>query len=155
VNAARGLAESACWAAVACAVWLATLSSVTVPELSIAIVLSVPCGLLARAGRRALDASWRFRLRWLAWPFPVAATLVVELGKLVHLAAFSPHSGTLTDVALPDEPPELAAGRAVAATFALCSTPGSLVVDTEVARRRLVVHALVSGGPDLQEVVQR
>jgi hypothetical protein len=140
---------------VATLVWIATLSSVTVPELGIAIALSIPCGILARLGRRALEASWRFRLRWLGWPVPVVASLVAELGKLFLLAASSPHDGELTEIPLPTEPRELARGRAAVATFALCSTPGSLVVDTDLDRNRLVVHELLSAGPDLAEVVQR
>lgn len=155
MSALRAVLECACWTGVAILVWLATLSSVTVPELGIAIALSIPCGILARLGRRALETSWRFRFRWMGWPVPVVASLVAELGKLLWLAAASPQEGDLSEIPLPDEPQALARGRAAAATFALCSTPGSLVVDTDLDRSRLLVHELVNAGPDLAEVVQR
>jgi hypothetical protein len=147
--------ETIGWAIVACAVWLATLSSVTLPEACIAAAVSIPCGVLASAGRRALDASWRFRPQWVLWIGPVIACLFAELVALFRSAAVSPHAGGLKTVELPEEPPELAAGREALGTLSLCATPGSLVADCDPRQRKLTVHVLVSAGPDVEEVVRR
>lgn len=147
--------EISIWMATTCAVWLATLASVTLPELCFAIGASIPSAILARSGRRALGASWRLRSSWLVWLLPVAATLVAEVVVLFRRALGDPGRGHLTVLELPDEERRLAAGREAAATLALCSTPGSVVADSDPERHRLTVHSLVSAGPDLQVVVRR
>jgi hypothetical protein len=143
------------WAVVACAVWLVTLSSITLPELCFAAGASIPCGVLAHAARRSLGASWRFRPGWVRWPFPVFATLLAELGQLFRLAVTDPRPGRMVVVELPEEDEQLAAGRQAAATLAMCSTPGSLVAHGEPEHHRLVVHQLLSAGPDLESMVRR
>jgi hypothetical protein len=148
------LVEMLAWAGVSCVVWLVTLSSVTLPELWFATGASIPCGVLAYAGRRALGASWRFRLRWLTWPAPVAATLLAEVAELWRIG-LRPRHGPLTAIDLPDEEPPLSDGREAAAILALCSTPGSIVADNDPRRHRLTVHRLLAAGPDLRSVVRR
>lgn len=147
--------ETSIWTVVTCAVWLVTLASLTIPELCFAIGASIPSAILARAGRRALDASWRFRAAWLLWPVPVAVTLVAETLVLLRRAAGGPGRGRLTTLDLPAEEVRLAAGREATATLALCSTPGSVVADSVPERHRLTVHSLLSAGPDLRTVVRR
>jgi hypothetical protein len=147
--------ETVAWSAVACAVWLATLSSITLPETCFAIAAAIPCGILARASRRALDASWSFRPQWLAWPALVLVTLVAEVVQLFGTEVVRPRSGRIATLDLPEEEPTLASGRTATATLALCSTPGSLVADNDPARHRLTVHTLLSAGPDLRSVVRR
>lgn len=152
----RGLLlETSGWAVVACGVWLATLSGITLPELCFAVAASIPCGVLARAGRRALGASWRFDPEWLAWPLPVVDTLLAEVVVLWRIAVRRPRPGELSTVDLPAEEPGLARGRAATATLAFCSTPGSLVADTDPEQHRLTVHTLLAAGPDLRKVVRR
>lgn len=147
--------ETSAWTVVACSVWLATLASITLPELCFAVAASIPAAVLARAGRRALGTSWSFRLSWLRWLVPVAAALVVETAKLFRLALGGVRPGRLTRLDLPDEEQQLAAGREAAATLALCSTPGSVVVDSDPEQHRLTVHFLLSAGPDLRRAVGR
>lgn len=148
-------AETVGWTVVACGVWLVTLSSVTLPELCISIAASIPCGILARASRRSLDASWRFRPRWLLWIGPVLGALFAELVELLRLSATRPPEGSLVTVDLPDEPDDLAAGREALGTLALCATPGSMVADGDPEQRRLTLHVLVSAGPQVQEAIRR
>jgi len=143
------------WTTITCGVWLATIASVTLPELSFAIGASIPSAILARAGRRALGASWRFRPSWLAWLLPVATTLVAEVVVLLRRAVGDPGRGRLTALDLPVEERRLAAGREAAAILALCSTPGSVVADSDPEHPRLTVHSLLSAGPDLRAVVRR
>jgi multisubunit Na+/H+ antiporter MnhE subunit len=149
------LVETCCWGAVSCGVWLTTLSGVTYPELWFAVGAGVPCGVLGAAGRRALGGSWRLRWAWALWPAAVAATLLAETGALFAAAVRGPCPGRLTTVELPAETPELSSGREAAATLALCSTPGSIVTDSDPEAHRLTVHALLSAGPDLRAVVRR
>lgn len=147
--------EICVWMAVTCGVWLATLASVTLPELCFAVGASIPSAFLARAGRRALGASWRFRPSWLAWLVPVAATLVAEVVVLFRGELGDPGRGRLTVLDLPEEEHRFTAGREAAATLALCSTPGSVVADSDPEHHRLTVHSLLSAGPDLRAVVRR
>jgi hypothetical protein len=102
-----------------------------------------------------LDASWRFRARWLLWAAPVAVTLIAETVELARVTVLGPRPGRLEPVELPSEPDELTRGRSAAATLALCSTPGSIVAHNEPEEHRLLVHSLVSAGPDLTSVVAR
>jgi multisubunit Na+/H+ antiporter MnhE subunit len=148
------LVEMLAWGGVSCVFWLVTLSSVTLPELCFAVGASIPCGVLAYAGRRALGASWRFRLRWLTWVLPVAVTLLAEVGVL-WLIGVRPRRGRLTTIDLPDEEPRLSDGREAAAVLALCSTPGTIVADNDPQEHRLTVHRLLAAGPDLRSVVRR
>lgn len=147
--------EAVGWTVVACAVWLATLAGVTLPELLIAIAASIPCGILARAGRRALGGSWRFRPRWVLWLFPVIGSLFAELVDLFRMSATRPREGRLTSVGLPGEPAEVAAGREALGTLSLCATPGSLVAGYDPRDNELTVHVLVSAGPKVEEVIRR
>jgi multisubunit Na+/H+ antiporter MnhE subunit len=149
------LVETTSWAVVACAVWLSTLSSVTLPELCIASAVSIPCGVLARAGRRSLDARWRFRPRWALWLLPVIGSLYAELVELLRMSVRRPRTGHLMSIDLPDDPPDLAAGREALGTLALSATPGSLVVDGDPEQHRLTVHVLVSAGPEVEKVIRR
>jgi hypothetical protein len=154
VSPVKALAEIAAWTVVAFGVWLATLSSVTVPEMCFAAATSVPSGVLAWAGRRALGGSWRLRPSWLLWLAPVAVTAVAELGALARAAVRS-ESGRLKALEFPSEDQALAAGREAAATLALCSTPGAQVAHHDPKERRMIVHQLLSRGPDLEAVVRR
>lgn len=152
---AGAIAEVLGWAVVACGVWVATLSGVTLPELCIAVVASVPCGVLARAGRRALGASWRFRPRWALWVFPVGASVVAELVQLLRPSARHPQEGRYATLALPAEPAELAAGREALGTLALCATPGIMVADCDPERQEMTIHVLATAGPKVEERIQR
>jgi multisubunit Na+/H+ antiporter MnhE subunit len=74
---------------------------------------------------------------------------------LLRIAVRRPRSGEVGTVDLPAEESELAAGRAAASALAFCSTPGSLVADTDPEQQRLTVHTLLAAGPDLRKVVRR
>ena len=151
----RTLLETTVWAVVSTGVWLVTLSGVTVPELCFAVGAGIACGVAATVARRSLGGHWRLRPRWLLWTFPVAATLLAEVPALFWMAVRGPSGGELSQIRLPEEDVELAAGREAAATLALCSTPGAIVADNDPDEHVLTVHRLLSAGPDLSEVVRR
>lgn len=146
--------EMAGWAVAAVLVWIATLSSTTVPELSFAIAAGVLCGVLAHAGRRALGGSWRLRARWLLWIVPMVASALLETIELLRVA-IRPRSGRMSKHEFPDEPAELLNGREAIGTVAVSATPGSIVADYDPEKRRLLLHVLVSAGPRMQEVIRR
>lgn len=146
------MVETLWWAAVAVATWLATLSSVTLPELCFAVATAVPSGAAATATRRALHGSWRFRPRWLLLPLLVPIAVLAELPALGRVA-LRRRAGGLRTLQLPPVPARLRHGRSAALTLAVSATPGSLVVHDDARGDRLVVHLLVSAGPRIEEVV--
>jgi multisubunit Na+/H+ antiporter MnhE subunit len=147
--------ETIGWTVVTGAVWLATLSTVTLPEVCFAVAAGLVSGAFAAAGRRSLGGSWRFRPRWVLWAPQVAASLVAEVVELARVTVRAAPHGRLHTLETPDECRERASGREALATLALCSTPGSVVVDSDPEERTLTVHTLVSKGPDLTSVVRR
>lgn len=140
---------------VSCAVWLATLSSVSLPEVCFAAAAGVVSGTVATAGRRSIGGSWRFQPRWVLWAPQVAATLAAELVELARVTVRTAPHGRLHTLRMPVEGRERASGREALATLALSSTPGSIVVDGDPEEHTLTVHTLVSRGPDLTSVVRR
>ena len=147
--------ETAGWASVSCAVWLATLSGVTLPELCFAVAAGLLCGAVATAGRRSLGGAWRFPPGWARWAPLVVATLAAEAVELARATVRRPPHGRLRTLAMPEEDRERASGREALATLALSSTPGSVVVDSSPEEHTITVHTLVSKGPDLASVVRR
>lgn len=147
--------ETLGWAVVTFAVWLATLSSVSLPEICFAAAAGLVSGGVAAAGRRSLGGSWRFRLRWVRWSPQVVAALAAELVELATVTVRRAPHGRLHTLPMPAEDRAHASGREALATLALGSTPGSIVVDSDPEEHTLTVHTLVSAGPDLTAVVRR
>jgi multisubunit Na+/H+ antiporter MnhE subunit len=151
--------EALVWWVVLCGVWAATLSTFPLPELVAGAVAALACAVAAVAGRRAVDGCWRVRLRWLRWLLPLPAAVVTEAARLLVLPlrrrARTQGVGHIREVAL--EPgtggPVAEAHRALATTV-LATTPGSFVLDTRPDDDVLVVHAIVSGRPRMDEVVR-
>lgn len=147
--------ETLGWASISAAVWLATLSSVTLPELCFALGAGVLCGALACAARRALGGSWRPSPRWILWLGPLALSILAETIDLLAMAIIRPRAGRLSTYHLPDEPLERLMAREALGTMAISATPGSVVADCDPADPRLTVHVLVSKGPSLPKVIRR
>lgn len=147
--------ETIAWAVVGCAVWLATLSAVTRAELCLAVAAGLVSGAFAAAARRSLGGSWRFRPRWALWAPQVVAALLAEVVELARVTLHRTPHGRLRTHVMPEEDRELASAREALATLALCSTPGSIVVDSDPGERTITVHTLVSKGPEVTAVVRR
>lgn len=127
----RVITEATCWAVVAVGIWLATLSSVTLPETCFALGAGAVCGIAAWAARGALGGSWRVRMRWLWWLLPLSVSILVETGELVRMALTRPHGGRLAVYDFSDEPAERLIGREAVGTIALSATPGTVVADCD------------------------
>ncbi|WP_185981830.1 Na+/H+ antiporter subunit E [Skermania sp. ID1734] len=152
------IGELLSWWAVAVLVWILTLSSVSWPEVISAAACAVPCAFAARAGRRAVRATWRPRASWIHWLAPVAAAIILDTLRLAALTIRSPRRlrehKDLSTLELPADVNATAPSREALATLAISSTPGSLVVD-RTKQSGLLIHVLVSGWPHLERRVRR
>jgi multisubunit Na+/H+ antiporter MnhE subunit len=155
-----GALEVVWWWGAAVGVWLITLSSVTTPDLVVAVGCGLPCGVAAWAGRRALGNRWRPRLRWLLWFFPLIVSIIADEVRVLRLAALRPVRtqpvGQWHGIQLPSgEPPAVGSARRALASFTVSATPGTFVADSDPEEDRLVIHSLVDGWPRLDRVVTR
>jgi multisubunit Na+/H+ antiporter MnhE subunit len=155
-----GALEVLWWWGAAVGIWLITLSSVTVPEVAVAIGCGLPCGLAARAGRRALGNTWRPRPEWVLWIGPLAVSIIVDEVRVMRLAAVRllgrPVGGELRNVPLPgDQPDTVASAHRALASVCISATPGTFVIDGDPEEDELVIHSLASGWPHLDRVVAR
>lgn len=158
--AAGAAAEVGSWWGLSAGIWLLTLSSVTGPDLYAAVGCGLPCGLAARAGRHAMRAGWRPRLRWARWLVPLPAAVLADTGRLLVTALRGlpgdRHPGELREVRLaPGEPAAVAAGHRAMAALTISFTPGTFVLETNPEDNMLVIHSMASGWPHLEQVVQR
>lgn len=150
--------EVLAWWVVLFGVWLATLSVFPPAELVAGAVSALPCAVAAVAGRRAMGATWRARRGWLRWLLPLPVAVLVEAARMlvVPLRGRRGSVGRVREVALhPDPDATTAETHRALATALLATTPGAFVVDTRPDDHVLVVHALVSGRPRMDDVVRR
>ena len=155
----RQLAELLFWWAAAMGVWLLTLSSMSLPEVSIAAASALPCAVLAIAARRAVGGSWPPRAAWLRWaaPLPVAvlADGVRVLGRAAGvLVGRRIEDGELRPVHLPRErpAPRRHSRESMAVTLTNAS-PGTVVIDLDEDSGRMLLHALGLGSSLMEKVV--
>jgi hypothetical protein len=128
--------------------WLLTLSSVSLPELLVAVVAGLICALAARAARRAMGGAWSLRMGWIRWLATVPRALVRESAQVL----IARQSGRIDEVSLPDEPEAVRAARSAVATVLIGSTPSTMVVS---AGPRLVVHRLLEDDSPLLGQVRK
>ncbi len=135
--------------------WLLTLSTPSVPELTAAAVAALPCALGARAARRAMEGRWRPRVVWLRWPAEIPRAAVPEFVRALVTVWRRPHAGRFDRTVLPDEPEPVHEARLAAAAVAIGCKPAALVVATPPADRRMIVHRLLPGASPLLDQVSR
>jgi multisubunit Na+/H+ antiporter MnhE subunit len=155
----RQLSELLFWWAAAMGVWLLTLSSMTLPEVSIAAAAGLPCAVVAIAARRAVGGSWPPRPAWLRWAAPLPVAVVADgvrvLGRAAGvLVGRRIGDGEIRPVQLPVERPAPRRHSREAMAVALVSaTPGTVVFDLDDDSGRMHLHALGSGRPQVDEAV--
>jgi multisubunit Na+/H+ antiporter MnhE subunit len=155
----KRVVEALVWWVVLFGVWTATLSTFPVPELVAGAASALPCAVAAVAGRRAVDGAWRLRLRWLRWLLPLPLAVPAEAGRLLLLplrrSVRNGPVGRVREIALaPETDGTTAETHRALATTVLATTPGSFVLDSRPDDHVLVVHAIVSGRPRMDEVVR-
>lgn len=150
--------ELAAWWGLMVGIWVLTLSSVSVAELAIAAACALPCAVAVWGSRRAAGGRWWPRLRWIAWPAPVAAAVWADTGRVMVVAVkallgMEQPTGELRRVQLPAEGGARASARHAIGGIVLSSTPGTFVMDEDTDTSTLVVHSIVSGPPSVEEVI--
>lgn len=142
------------WLAIG-AVWVVTLTTRTTQELLAGALCTLPCAAVARAARQANGGTWRLRLGWLRWVGAVAGELLVQPAQVwAYLLIPSRRAQSAVDsVTLPREPAAVAAARSTAATMALATTPGTVVLDA--AAHSVRVHRVGQRPGRLEKAVQR
>lgn len=144
--------EVSAWGAVCVGVWLLTLSSVTVPDLCLAVPASLLCGVLALTGRRLVGGRWCPLRGWWTWLLTLPVAVIADtfgVWRAAARAVLRPgERGHEHVVHLPaSDADDVAATRRALVTLALSASPGSYVVDFDPDRRELLVHTLADGAP--------
>lgn len=146
--------EPVAWGVVASGVWLATLSSITLPEALFAMGAALPCALAARATRRVLGSRWTFDARWLLLPVAVVVTAWAEFVPVIT-AALHGRSGQIRRQSMEPSGEAYAEGRAAVFGVALSATPGSLVIHDDPAHRQFEIHRLASAGHTIDALIPK
>jgi hypothetical protein len=151
----RRVAEVVLWWVSLTALWLATLSSVSAPELLAASLCAIPCAAAAPAARRAMRGAWRPRPRWFSWLARVPLAIVTETAMVLAVVVRDPGkaAGELKTVDLPAEPPEVRDARQAVGTVVIGSSPGTMVVQCPPGA--LVVHRLLKRRSGILDAVHR
>lgn len=147
------------WWAAPFGVWLLTLSTLPVAELTVAAAAALLCAVAATVGRRAADERWRVRARWLRWLVVLPVAVVADACRVLLVPLRRQPQGRppgrLREIRLePETDGTLATTRLAVATTVLSVAPGTFVVDTHSEDDVLVVHSLVDGSPRMDDVVR-
>jgi len=155
----RQLAELLFWWAASMGIWLITLSSMSLPEVSIAAASGLPCAVAAVAARKAVGGSWPPRPAWLRWAAPLPVAVVADgvrvLGRAAGvLVGRRIEEGEIRPVQLPRERPAPQRQSREAMAVALTNaSPGTVVFDLDDDSGQMLLHALGSGAPSMEEAV--
>jgi hypothetical protein len=137
--------EASCWTAVAMAVWIASLASVTGEELWVALPAAVLCAGAAIGTRLIIRGRWRFRRSWLHDLAALPIAIVVETCRTLRavLRTRRPHGRTSTVTHPKRERADVAAARRAVEALITAASPAAYVLDTDPRRREMTVHTLV------------
>lgn len=139
----RACIEILLWWVFTALVWLATLTSITLIDLAVAVVCTLPCAALARSARHANGGNWGFRVGWLAWGSTVARDVAVQTVQAwLYALTRRRRPAVLTAVPLPAEDEQAAAGRRAVTVLAFATTPGTVVCDCDARTGRVLLHRL-------------
>ena len=145
------------WGACLC-VWLISLSAVSGQELLVAVIVSLPCGVLAAVGRIAAANSWGFRVSWLRSALFVPFTIVSDALQVLLLVFRSPgREGEFVRVPINGGVGEgrRARGRRAVATLLTTVTPSSVVTDIDPDTGEALVHVIAVRGPHMERLAAR
>lgn len=161
-KATARMIEVVLWWLLLIAVWISTISSITVVEVSVAAGSAAPCAAMAVLTRRRIGISWRPRLSWLRWIPPLAVSVLTDTARVLllpwrHLGRRlrrQPFRGDLRGVSLPQEARPRAGARRALGGWVLSLTPGSYVADADPEELAFLVHTVVDSRPDMIERVR-
>ncbi|WP_327095940.1 Na+/H+ antiporter subunit E [Nocardia vinacea] len=128
------------WWAALVLLWLATLTTFSLQELSAAALLAVPAACAARVGRIAVQGNWRLPDRAPQLLGALPGAVVRDSWAALSIAARGRPVGRFEEDELDAEADaQRRAGRAALITGVLSATPGSLVIDAD---EDLLLHVL-------------
>ena len=146
-------AEIAAWAVLLWGAWLLSLSAVGMPDLVVGGACALLCGVCAAAARRAIRQRWRPTWRDVApaaWlPVAVLADTAAVLTSPLRPGARQGELLTV-HVGAAGHGPRQTARRALVAMI-VSATPATVVLDADDTKGTVVVHAMRSPGPSLQD----
>lgn len=144
--------EATVWSLLLWGVWLLSLSAVGVPELVVGGGCALVSGVCAAAARRAIRQRWRPGWAALAPLAVLPAAIVVDtVAVLLSPLRASTRRGELqtVDVGGAGHTPRQSARRAIV-TMIVSATPATVVLDADDTEGTVVVHAMRSPGPSIQ-----
>ena len=155
MRVARVAAEVAAWSAITFSVWMISLSTAPLQEFLLAAACSIPCGFVAFGARRAAEAAWTVKPRWLR-PLLLAPFAIVSDAVQVLSAPVRPGQPggrfQRVDTGAVGDGPSSRSKRALS-TFWVSITPGSYVLDADPETGELLIHSLASRGPRMERHV--
>lgn len=137
-------------------VWVASLTTVSVPELAVAAASAVSCVLVALAARRVLGIRARLRARWLrgAWRLPwVVVTDTVSVWRTALRGMRKrPIGDHVRELPLGGERTR---ARQAVAIMLLSAAPRTMVVDLDRRSNTVRLHGFGAEEGPMERVVRR
>ena len=146
------------WWAACLGVWLVSLSAISGQDLLVAVLVSLPCGVIAVAGRLAAKNRWGFDPVWVRSAVVLPFAIVNDAVQLIVRVLLAPGTrGELVKVPITDAAGRTprADGRRGVATFLTTMTPSSIVTDVDPETGDALVHVIQVRGPRMEEVAGR
>jgi multisubunit Na+/H+ antiporter MnhE subunit len=149
---ARIMAEIVVWWAIACSIWMISLSEAPLQEYLLAVGCGLPAAMAAFWARRAVQDSWTVRAEWVK-PLMMLPLILVSDAAQVFLAVVRPGQpgGRFITVQTPAAGnSSRARSRRARDVFFMSVTPGSYVLDADPDTGEMLVHSLASKGPRME-----
>ncbi|MHB2022705.1 MAG: hypothetical protein ACYCO3_05160 [Mycobacteriales bacterium] len=148
--------EAGLWWGIAFGIWLLSLSALSGQEITVAALVSLPCGVIAVAARLVTQHSWGLRSAWLRPALWLPLAIVTDSAQ-VFASVFRRNCGEFRRVSVSEAVghgpgPQ---GRRAFATFFVSVTPGSYVADIDPETGEALVHVLSKGGPSMVKAATR
>ena len=152
------MVEVVFWWAACLGVWLVSLSAVSGQELLVSVLVSLPCGVVALAGRLVAANRWGFEAAWFRSAAVLPLAIVNDAVQVIVHVLRSPRTGgeyvkVAVDGAAGDT--ARAEGRRTVATFLTTMTPSSIVTDIDPRTGEALVHVIRVRGPRMEEEATR
>jgi multisubunit Na+/H+ antiporter MnhE subunit len=137
-------------------IWLLSLSSVSTEELIVAVLASLPCGILAVAGRVATRHAWTVRPGWFKALLVIPVSIVTDTFEVLA-SAVTGRPGRF-------QQREVGGGRGIgvvpesrrgAATYWVTISPGSYIVDIDPDSGHALLHVVADHGPPTERIATR
>lgn len=156
----RRAAVFAAWWAVLTGLWLLFASTVTWPEVVVAIGAGAMAAAVAVLALRVTGLDVGFDRHWATWLISVPVDVVSDTLTIAALVARrlrgEPVGGQFRRVPLPEQPDAAhIAGRNTLVTVLVSMSPGTVVVRADPDGNEMLVHTLAAPGRTLRRVSEQ